>query len=325
MTETRVLFDEDLEDSPLRLRQIGIIGYGSQGRAQALNLRDSGFAPIVGLRPGPSFDKAAGDGHVVVEVAEASRRCDVLMLLTPDETQAEVCGREVFPSAKPGTLLGFATGFNVHFGLVKLPETLKGFLAAPKGPGHVLRRRFEAGGGIPGLVASLNDDPEVLAVALAYAKAIGCGRAGVIPTTFAVEAVADLFGEQCVLTGGMIELMRAAFDVLVERGYPPEVAYIECVAEVEYISSLIAEVGPGRLGEHISSTAQYGGATRGRRIIDRGARARLRSILEEIEDGRFVAEFRRFAEAGGRPEGRGADAGALEAARVRLGAGARRG
>jgi ketol-acid reductoisomerase len=318
VSDRKVLLDKDLDDSPLRFKQIGIIGYGSQGRAQALNLRDSGFPPIVGVRRGKSFDTAAGDGHEVVEVDEACRRCDVLVLLVPDEAQADLCSRSVFPHARRGAMLGFAAGFNVHFGLIEVPDGLRAFLAAPKGPGRVLRERYRAGGGLPALVASLRNDPETLSVALAYAKAIGGGRAGVIQTTFAEEAIADLFGEQCVLAGGMIDLMKAAFDVLVKRGYTPEVAYIECISEVEYMASLISEVGPARLGEHISSTAFYGGLTRGRRIVDDGVKAKLRAILEEIEDGRFVAEFRRHAAAGRAPTPSTPEGNALEAARLNL-------
>jgi ketol-acid reductoisomerase len=318
VTGTKVLFDEDLDDSPLRLKRIGIIGYGSQGRAQVLNLRDSGFHPIIGVRPGKSFDAAARDGHEVVAVEDACRRCDVIMMLVPDEAQPDVCSRSVFPHARRGTMLGFATGFNIHFGLIKVPDHLRTFLAAPKGPGRVLRERYQAGGGIPALVASLGDDPEALLVALAYAKAIGGGRAGVIRTTFAEEAIADLFGEQSVLAGGMIDLMKAAFDVLVKRGYTPEVAYIECISEVEYMASLISRVGPTKLGEHISSTAFYGGHTRGERIVDEGVRAKLRGILEEIEDGRFVAEFRQYAATGRAAMPSGPEGDALEAARLSL-------
>ena len=317
MSGTKVLFDKDLDDSPLRLRQIAIIGYGSQGRAQALNLRDSGFPPLVGVRPGKSFDRAAGDGHEVTSVEDACRRCDVIVLLAPDEAQPDLCLASVFPNARPGSMLGFATGFNIHFGLIKVPDPLKVFLAAPKGPGHVLRQRYLAGGGLPALVAALGDDPDALAVSLAYAKAIGGGRAGVIRTSFAEEAIADLFGEQSVLAGGMIELMKAAFGVLVKRGYTPEVAYIECIAEVEYMASLISAVGPARLGEHISSTAFYGGLTRGGRIVDEGVKAKLRAILEEVEDGRFVEEFRRYA-ASGRAAPAAAESEALEAARLNL-------
>jgi ketol-acid reductoisomerase len=275
VTVAKVLLDADLDWSPLLSKQTGIIGYGSQGRAQALNLRDSGFSPLIGIRRGKSFDRAAADGFKVLPVEEVARACDVVMLLTPDETHRDVCTTSIFPHSRPGVFIGFATGFGVHFGLVRPPEEVRCFLAAPKGPGHVLRRRFETGGGIPALVASSGEDRDALLVARAYAKAIGCGRAGVIETSFREEAVADLFGEQCVLSGGMIELMRAAFEVLVKRGFTPEVAYIECVSEVEYMASLISRVGLAELGNHISSTAFYGGRTRGSRIVDDRTKAAL--------------------------------------------------
>ena len=321
MTGKKVLFEKDLDTSSLARKQIGIVGYGAQGRAQALNLRDSGFSPIVGVRAGKSFDRAVADGMRAVSVAEAAGASDIVMVLTPDETQRDLLTAEVIPHTKPGAFLGFSTGFNVHFGLVDVPPNLKAFLVAPKGPGDILRMRFEQGSGIPALVASLREDPEEISVALAYAKAIGCGRAAVIETTFAEEAIADLFGEQAVLCGGMVELMRSAFDVLVGRGYTPEVAYIECVSEVEYIAALIARVGLARLGERISSTALYGGATRGSRLIDEGVRTRLSAILDEIEDGRFVDEFRKYAGSRGARSVLRRDTSALEAARSSLTAG----
>lgn len=296
----RILFESDLDSSILQDRRIAIIGYGSQGCAQALNLRDSGFSPAVGLRRGASFDRACRDGFDPVPPAEAVAGAGIVMILTPDETHAEVCSEDVFPAAGEGTHVGFGAGFTVAFGIVRMPEVLNAFLVAPKGPGSVLRRTYTQGGGIPALVAAGDDDKPGLAIARAYAKALGCGRAGVVRTTFREEAVADLFGEQSVLCGGLVELMKSAFDTLVDRGYTPEVAYIECIAEVEYIASLISRVGLKNLGEHISSTAYYGGATRGPRVVGPETRRRLQGILDEIEDGRFFEEFKRFTRGPGR-------------------------
>jgi ketol-acid reductoisomerase len=294
VTAKKVFRESDLDTSLLDNKQIGVIGYGSQGRAQALNLRDSGFSPLVGVRQGRSFEKALADGVSPLGVEEVAGRCDIVMVLAPDEVQAGLCNAEIFPHLSEGAFLGFATGFNVHFGLVSVPGKIKVFLTAPKGPGHILRKRFEEGGGIPALVASLNEDRDGLLVAMAYAKAIGCARSGVIQSTFREEAIADLFGEQCVLSGGLVELMKAAFDVLVARGYSPEVAYIECISEVEYMATLIARVGFAGLRANISSTAYFGGLTRGRRIIDNDARRKLDGILDEIEEGRFTEEFRQY-------------------------------
>jgi len=318
VTSAKVHFERDLDTSILHGKQIGIIGYGSQGRAQALNLRDSGFTPQIGIRPGKSREQASADGFVPVEVAEACRTCNVIVLLVPDEVQPSLCRESIFPNVADGALIGFATGFGVHFGLIAPPRGIRFFLAAPKGPGEILRRRFKDGGGIPALVASLEEDREGLAVAMAYAKAIGCGRAGVIETTFREEAVADLFGEQCVLVGGLAELMKAAFDVLVRRGYSPEVAYIECIQEVEYMAALMSRVGLASIKDKISSTAYYGGATRGGRIIDADSRNRLGLILDEIENGEFGREFLRYVEAGSRQEQLVQDTAILERARSNL-------
>jgi ketol-acid reductoisomerase len=315
----RILFESDLDSSILQDRRITIIGYGSQGRAQALNLRDSGFSPTVGLRRGTSFDRACRDGFDPVPPAEVVPGADIVMILTPDESHAEVCNELVFPAAGEGTHVGFGAGFTVAFGTVRMPERLHAFLVAPKGPGSVLRRAYTEGGGIPALVAAADDAKPGLAVAEAYAKALGCGRAGVVRTTFREEAIADLFGEQVVLCGGLVELMKTAFDTLVDRGYTPEVAYIECIAEVEYIASLISRVGLKDLGEHISSTAYYGGATRGPRVVGREVRKRLESILDEIEDGRFFDEFRRFTGGPGRTLPRPPGLERLERARTAFG------
>jgi ketol-acid reductoisomerase len=291
----RILFDRDLDFSILEGLRIAIIGYGSQGRAHALNLRDSGFPPAIGLRPGPSFDRAGRDGFVPVSPHEAVSGAGFVMILTPDESHAEVCRDDVFPVAADGTYIGFAAAFTVHFGVVRMREGLRPVLVAPKGPGSVLRRTFEEGRGIPAMVAAAGDETRGLELAGAYARALGCGRAGVLRTTFREEAVADLFGEQCVLCGGLVELMKESFGVLVDRGYTPEAAYIECVAEVEYIASLVSRVGLAGLYDNISTTAAYGGLSRGPRVLGPDVRTRLERILDEIEDGRFYEEFRRLA------------------------------
>lgn len=318
MTAAKVHFESDLDSSALRNRRIGIIGYGSQGRAQALNLRDSGLAPRIGVRAGKSRERASTDGFAPVDVAEISSSCDVLMLLVPDEIQPALCRDSIFPNVREDTSVGFATGFCVHFGLVTAPPRTSFFLVAPKGPGDVLRQRFVQGSGIPALVASLEGDRASLALALAYAKAIGCGRAGVIETSFREEAVADLFGEQCVLVGGLAELMKNAFDALVARGYSPEVAYIECIHEVEYMAGLISKVGLAGLEDRISSTAYYGGATRGARVLGPDVRHRLDLVLDEIENGQFSREFLKYVEARRRLVPPGDGATAIEQARSRL-------
>ncbi len=318
MTRSKVLLDRDIDTSALSGKPIGLIGYGSQGRAQALNLRDSGFIPLVGVREGPSADRACSDGFDVLTIPRAASESCILMVLTPDETHAEVCQELILPNIREATAIGFGAGFSVHFGLVDIASSHPVFLAAPKGPGAVLRQRYTEGTGIPAIVASRGGGPEGLAIALAYAKAIGCGRTGIIQATFREEAVADLFGEQCVLSGGMIELMKSAFEVLVDRGFPPEIAYIECIAEVEYMASLISRVGLADLEEHISSTAFYGGATRGKRVVDEQTRKRLVAVLDEIESGDFFREFReRLASGDGLPSGPWRN-DLLEQARARL-------
>jgi ketol-acid reductoisomerase len=319
VTDGRVLFERDLDVSPLRGKRIGIVGYGSQGRAQALNLRDGGFNPLVGVRPGSSFERARTDGFEPGCVDGVARESDLVVLVVPDEVQPDLCKQEIFPNCRQGVWVGFATGFNVHFGLIAPPPGVGFFLAAPKGAGAILRQRFEQGGGLPAVVGSLGDDPQGLALAKAYAAAIGCGRAGVVESTFREEAIADLFGEQCVLTGGLVELMKAAFDVLVERGYSAEVAYIECIQEVEYMAALISRVGLAALGERISSTAWYGGSTRGARLVDETVRRKMTGILDEIESGAFAREFLANVRDGhGSPAPTG-DMTRLEQARARLG------
>lgn len=271
--------------------RIGILGYGSQGRAQALNLRDSGITPLVSVREGRSKKIAIEDGFDVVSPEELACQCDLVMVLVPDEIQGEICSQKIFPYLRCGAAIGFAAGFSVFSGLVKVPEDKRGLLVAPKGPGEILRKRYLAGDGLPCLVASLNSDRSLLDLAKQYASAIGCGKI-CIETTFAEEAIADLFGEQCVLAGGMIELMKAAFGILVSKGFDPRIAYIECIAEVEYMAALVSKAGLKDLSSNISSTAWYGGSTRGRRLIDDKIKQKMEEILEEIVSGKFSEEFR---------------------------------
>ncbi len=270
--------------------RIGIVGYGSQGRAQALNLRDSGITPLVSVRHGRSEELAVHDGFNLVSLEELVRQSDLVMLLVPDEIHGEICSKWIFPNLRKGGFVGFAAGFSVFSGLVRIPADKKALLVAPKGPGEVLRKRYLEGSHLPCLVASTDGDLKALDLAKQYAAAIGCGQV-CIETTFAEEAIADLFGEQCVLAGGMIELMKAAFATLIDKGVDPRIAYIECIAEVEYMASLINRVGLKNLGSNISSTALYGGYTRGKRLIDDGVKSRMKEILEEIVSGKFTDEF----------------------------------
>lgn len=282
----------------LKGKRIGILGYGSQGRAQALNLRDSGILPLIGIRPGASYRLAIADGFPVETVEGTVSQSDIVVVLVPDEIQGDLCNNQVFPNLRQDARLGFAAGFSVYFGLVQPPEPKHVFLVAPKGPGEVLRRRYLDGSGLPALIAVLEDDNCSWQIARDYACAIGSDRAAIVETTFAEEAKADLFGEQCVLAGGLIELMKAAFKVLTDKGYSPEVAYIECIAEVEFMASLVVKTGFKELANRISSTAHFGGKTRGRRLIDQAFISRMRDILEEIESGAFLREFKNYLKSG---------------------------
>ncbi len=299
-------------------KRIGILGYGSQGRAQALNLRDSGFSPLIGSRPGKSCNIASRDGFHVTSLEDTVSQSDIVMVLLPDDVHGEVCKDVVFPNLKVDARIGFAAGFSVHFGMVKPPEPRHVFLVAPKGPGEILRKRYLEGSGIPALIAALENDEASMEIARDYACAIGCDRAAIIETSFEEEATADLFGEQCVLVGGMIELMKAAFKVLTERGYPPEIAYIECIAEVEYMASLINRLGMEDLAKHISSTAYFGGTTRGKVLINEGVVTKMRKILEEIESGTFFEEFAAYLRTGKKLDVDNEELGEIERAKKRL-------
>jgi ketol-acid reductoisomerase len=288
-----MFYDDDADLDLLSGKTVAVIGYGSQGHAHALNLRDSGVSVVVGLRPSSSSVAAATEqGLEVLAPADAAAKGDLVMILAPDEHQAALHREEIAPGLQPGNALLFAHGFAIHFGQVPLPEGVDVLMVAPKGPGHLVRRTYTEGAGTPGLVAVAQDATGTgHATALAYAKGIGCTRAGVIETTFAEETETDLFGEQVVLCGGLTELVRAGFDTLVEAGYNPDLAYFECLHELKLIVDLMYEKGISGMRYSISNTAEYGDLTRGRRIITDETRAEMKRILNEIQSGQFAKEW----------------------------------
>jgi ketol-acid reductoisomerase len=288
-----MFYDDDADLDLLSGKTVAVIGYGSQGHAHALNLRDSGVSVVVGLRPGSSSaESAREEGLEVLPPAEAAARGDLVMMLTPDELQAGIFRDEIAPGLEDGNALLFAHGFAIHFGQVLPPPGVDVFMIAPKGPGHLVRRTYTEGAGVPGLLAVAQDATgNAKGLALAYAKGIGCTRGGVIETTFAEETETDLFGEQVVLCGGLTELVRAGFDTLVEAGYNPDLAYFECCHELKLIVDLIYEKGIAGMRYSISNTAEYGDLTRGRRIVTDETRAEMKRILSEIQTGRFAKEW----------------------------------
>jgi ketol-acid reductoisomerase len=288
-----MFYDDDADLDLLRGKTVAVIGFGSQGHAHALNLRDSGVEVVVGLRPDSSRARQAKDqGLTVLTPAEAAARGDLVMMLVPDELMGDLYEAEIRPGLVPGNVLLFAHGFAVHFGQVVPPAGVDVVMAAPKGPGHLVRRTYVEGAGTPGLVAVAQDaSGTAKAHVLAYAKGIGCTRAGVIETTFAEETETDLFGEQVVLCGGLTELIRAGFETLVDAGYQPELAYFECLHEVKLIVDLIYEKGIAGMRYSISNTAEYGDLTRGPRIVTEETRAEMRRILGEIQTGEFAKEW----------------------------------
>src|SRR5918997_5160574 len=282
-------------------KKVAILGYGSQGHAHALNLRDSGCDVTVGLYEGSkSWPKAEADGLTVMTIADAVQHADVVMMLLPDERQPAVFEAEVRPNLSEGDLMLFAHGFNIHFNQIVVPPEVDLGLVAPKGPGHVLRRLFVEGKGMPSLFAVQNDaSGQARDAILSYARAIGSGRAGIIETTFAEETETDLFGEQAVLCGGLTALLTAGFETLVEAGYQPELAYYECVNELKLIVDLIYEGGLAGMRYSISNTAEYGNYTAGTKIIDEAAKERMREILANIQSGKFARDWVLENEAGG--------------------------
>jgi len=288
----RIYYDEDADLGLLEGRTIGIVGYGSQGHAHALNLRDSGLRVAVGLYPGsPSWERAQAAGLEVGSVADVAREADVVMMLVPDQVQRQVYEDHVAPHVGGKTLM-FAHGFNVHFHQIDPPDGVDVSMIAPKGPGHLVRREYEQGLGVPALVAVHRDASEsALQVALAYGKGIGSSRAGILQTTFLEETETDLFGEQVILCGGLTSLIKAAYETLVEAGYQPESAYFETFHEVKLIVDLLYEGGMEYMRYSVSDTAEYGDYTRGPRVIDAGVKERMRAILDEIRSGQFASEW----------------------------------
>jgi ketol-acid reductoisomerase len=290
----RVYYDRDADLARVLDKKIAIVGYGSQGHAHALNLRDSGAKNVaVALRPGSaSAKKAEGEGLKVMTVAEAAAWADLLMILAPDEHQAAIYKTEIAPNIRDGAALLFAHGLNVHFGLIEPKSTIDVLMVAPKGPGHTVRGEYAKGGGVPCLIAvHQNATGNALDLGLAYASAIGGGRSGIIETNFREECETDLFGEQAVLCGGLVELIRAGFETLVEAGYAPEMAYFECLHEVKLIVDLIYEGGIANMDYSISNTAEYGQYVTGPRIITAETKAEMKRVLEDIQSGRFVRDF----------------------------------
>ncbi len=288
-----IYYEKDANLELLKKRKVAVIGYGSQGHAHALNLRDSGVDVRVGLAAGSrSKAKAEGAGLRVVSVAEAAKEADVIMVLLPDQTQKRVYDAEIAPHLRKGKALLFAHGFNIHYGQVLPPEDVDVLMVAPKGPGHMVRRQYQDGRGIPGLIAVHQDATgKAKQVGLAYAHAIGCARAGVLETTFKEETETDLFGEQAVLCGGASALVKAGFEVLVEAGYQPESAYFECLHELKLIVDLMYEGGLAWMRHSISDTAEYGDYTRGPRVVPPSTKDEMRKILKEIQSGQFAKEF----------------------------------
>jgi ketol-acid reductoisomerase len=289
----KIYYDKDADLKLIKNKTIAIIGYGSQGHAHARNLHDSGIKVVVGLRKESAFWKRAEkDGLKVMTVPEAAQAADIIMILIPDDKQRAMYMNDIAPHLKKGDAIAFGHGFNIHFGQVVPPDMVDVFMVAPKGPGHLVRRTYEQGAGVPCLMAIYQDvSKNAQKVALAYAKGIGGTRAGVLETSFKEETETDLFGEQAVLCGGVTELIRAGFDTLVEAGYSPDLAYFECLHELKLIVDLIYEGGIGNMRYSISTTAAYGDVTRGRRLITEETRAEMRKILSEIQDGSFAREF----------------------------------
>ncbi|MDZ8023731.1 MAG: ketol-acid reductoisomerase [Nostoc sp. SerVER01] len=289
----RMYYDEDANLDLLAGKTIAIIGYGSQGHAHALNLKDSGLNVIVGLYPGSkSVSKAEAAGLTVKNVADAANAADFIMILLPDEVQKTIYKNEIEPNLEEGNVLAFAHGFNIHFGQVVPPANVDVVMVAPKGPGHLVRRTYENGEGVPALFAVYQDaSGQARDRAMAYARGIGGSRAGILETTFREETETDLFGEQAVLCGGLSALIKAGFETLVEAGYQPELAYFECLHEVKLIVDLVVEGGLAKMRDSISNTAEYGDYTRGPRIVTEQTKAEMQKILSEIQSGQFAREF----------------------------------
>ncbi len=288
-----IYYDKDVQAAFLQGKKVAVIGFGSQGHAHAMNLRDSGVDVIVGLRETSNSCKHVAEaGLTCVTSAEAAAQSDVLMLLAPDECQAEIYAKDLAPNLRQGAALGFAHGFNMHFSMIQPRADLDVFMVAPKGPGHLVRSTYVQGKGVPALIAIAKDvSGSTHDLALAYAGAIGGGRAAIIETTFREETETDLFGEQAVLCGGVTALIEAGFDTLVENGYAPEMAYFECLHELKLIVDLIYEGGIPNMRYSVSNTAEYGDISRGPRVINQAVREEMKRILSEVRSGAFAKEF----------------------------------
>ena len=289
----KVYYDKDADLSLIKGKKVAILGYGSQGHAHAQNLQESGVKVGVGLRKGgASWDKAKKGGVEVAEIDEAIKSADIVMVLLPDEHHAAIYQQYIEPNIRKGASLAFAHGFNIHYGLIQPREDLDVWMVAPKAPGHTVRSTYSGGGGVPMLIAVHRDrSGKARDLALSYAAAIGGGKAGIIETNFKEETETDLFGEQTVLCGGCVELVKAGFDTLVEAGYAPEMAYFECLHELKLIVDLMYEGGIGTMNYSISNNAEYGEYTSGPKIIDEGTRKRMKEVLYRIQSGEYAKEF----------------------------------
>jgi ketol-acid reductoisomerase len=297
-----IYYDKDANLDLIRAKQVAVIGYGSQGFAQANNLKDSGCNVTVGLRPGSaSWQKAERAGLRVSPVAQAAAEADIVMMLVPDEFAPEIYAREVAESITPGTYIAFSHGFSIHYKFIQPPEDANVFMVAPKGPGHLVRHEYKRGAGVPCLLA-INQDPtgDTKSIGLSYASAIGGGRAGIIETTFREETETDLFGEQAVLCGGLTSLIKAGFETLTEAGYAPEMAYFECLHEMKLIVDLLYEGGISEMRYSISNTAQYGDMTRGPVVVNNETKHRMQALLKDIQSGAFARDWMNEAK-NGRP------------------------
>ncbi|MGN6102909.1 MAG: ketol-acid reductoisomerase [Devosia sp.] len=297
----RVFYDRDADLNIIKNKKVAVVGYGSQGHAHVLNMRDSGVKEVVvALRPdGASAKKAQGEGLKVMSIADAAKWADVIMMLIPDELQADLYKNEIEPNIRDGAALAFAHGLNVHFSLIEPKKTVDVIMIAPKGPGHTVRGEYQKGGGVPCLIAVDQDaSGNAHDIALAYASAIGGGRSGVIETTFQEECETDLFGEQVVLCGGLVELIRSGFETLVEAGYAPEMAYFECLHEVKLIVDLIYQGGIANMNYSISNTAEYGEYVSGPRIINSQTKEEMKAILKDIQTGKFTSNWIQECKAG---------------------------
>ena len=297
----QMYYDQDCDLNLLKGKKLAVIGYGSQGHAHALNLKESGCDVVIGLRStSASCAKAREAGLEVMETAEAAKVADVIMMLVPDEAAPDIYNESIAPNLQEGNILMFAHGFNIHFNQIKAPKNVDVIMVAPKGPGHIVRKLYTEGQGVPSLIAVYQDfSGKAKEYALAWACGIGAGRAGIIQTTFKEETETDLFGEQAVLCGGVTELMKAGFDTLVEAGYEPEMAYFECIHEMKLIVDLINRGGFAEMRYSISNTAEYGDYRTGKRLITEETRKEMKKVLSEIQDGTFASEWIQENKAGG--------------------------